>query len=83
MRIVLDGGPWHVVNKLLVLKKWEPCMSLSQEELKKILVFGHATSKCLKKLSAVLMGGEEMMRRVKNNNGKSYQGREMERSYEK
>jgi hypothetical protein len=29
------------------------------------------------------MGGEEMMRRVKNNNGKSYQGREMEKSYEK
>jgi len=46
-------------------------------------VFGHATSKCLKKLSAALMGGEEMMRRVKNNNGKSYQGREMEKSYEK
>jgi hypothetical protein len=39
MRFVLDGGPWHVVNKLLVLKKWEPCMSLSQEELKKILVW--------------------------------------------
>jgi hypothetical protein len=29
------------------------------------------------------MGGEEMMRRVKNNNGKSYQGMEMEKSYEK
>jgi len=46
-------------------------------------VFGRATGKCLKKLSVALMGGEEMMRRVKNNNGKSYQGREMEKSYEK
>jgi hypothetical protein len=33
---VLERGPWHIVNKLLVLKRWQPSLSLSQEELRNI-----------------------------------------------
>ncbi len=34
--IVLDGAPWHVWNRPLVLKKWQPNLSLLKEELQKV-----------------------------------------------
>ncbi|KAG5557186.1 hypothetical protein RHGRI_007455 [Rhododendron griersonianum] len=33
---VMEGGPWHIAGKLMILKKWQPQMVLQKEQLSSI-----------------------------------------------
>ncbi|KAF7147634.1 hypothetical protein RHSIM_Rhsim03G0101000 [Rhododendron simsii] len=36
---ILDSGPWHIGGRLMILKKWEPQMSLVKDQLVKIPIW--------------------------------------------
>ncbi|KAG5552180.1 hypothetical protein RHGRI_010315 [Rhododendron griersonianum] len=36
---VMEGGPWHIAGKLMILKKWQPQMVLQKEQLSSIPIW--------------------------------------------